>query len=194
VTVHACVHHAAVLQGKVSYNEALEIEAFFTSHKPQALCISYRALEFSRLRSPDRAAVTLGMMLQLMSLALTDEQSVFKSKEGVWVPRTLPPGAHALMLSKTDSLRTLFEPIFSYCKQTVHVTHIGRKGYAHEQQFLVPYKAALFPDPEQPAEKCSNVQLEAVAEIIDEWTELDRCHLMTEFVAPSLLRAARMQQ
>jgi hypothetical protein len=88
----------------------------------------------------------------------------------------------------------LFDPIFSYCSQSLHVTYIGRKRYDHEQQFLVPYKAALFPDPEQPAEKCSKVQLEAVAAIIGEWTGVDCLYLMTESVAPRLLKAARMQK
>jgi hypothetical protein len=188
VTVHACVHHAAVPQGKVSYNEALEIDAFFT-HPQRAFPIIYGGLYGSRLMSSDRAAVTLGMLLQLMSLALKDEQSVFKSKEGVWVPRTLPPRAQALKLSPSLSLRTLFDPILSY--QSLHFTCIGREGYAHERQFLVPYKAALFPDPEQPAEKCSNMQLEAVAAIIGEWTGVDCLYLMTESVAPRLLKAAR---
>jgi hypothetical protein len=88
----------------------------------------------------------------------------------------------------------LFDPIFSYCSQSLHVTYIGRERYDHEQQFLVPYKAALSPDPEQPAEKCSNVQLEAVAAIIDGWTFADCLYLMTESVAPRLLKAARRQQ
>lgn len=175
VTVHACVHHAAVPQGKVSYNEALEIDAFFTNHPERAFQIIYRGLYESRLMSPDRAAVTLGMLLQLMSLALKDEQSVFKSEAGVWVPRALSPCAQALKLSPSTSLRTLFGPIFSYCNQSLHVTCIGRKEYDHERQFLVPYKAALFPDPQQPAEKCSNVQLEAVAAIIDGWTMRIAC-------------------
>jgi hypothetical protein len=192
VTVHACVHHAAVPQGKVSYNEALEIDAFFTNHPERAFRIIYGGLYQSRLMSPDRAAVTLGMLLQLMSLALKDEQSVFKSKEGVWVPRTLPPRAQALKLSSSLSLRTLFDPIHSY--QSLHFADIGRDGYAHERQFLVPYKAALFPDPEQPAEKCSNVQLEAVAAIVGGWTAVDCLYLMTESVAPRLLKAARMQK
>jgi hypothetical protein len=82
VTVHACVHHAAVPQGKVSYSEALEIDAFFTKHPERALCIIREGLSQSRLMSPDREAVTLGMLLQLVSLALKDEQSVFKSKAG----------------------------------------------------------------------------------------------------------------
>jgi hypothetical protein len=193
VTVHACVHHAAVPQGKVSYSEALEIDAFFTKHPERALWIIREGLSQSRLMGPDREAVTLGMLLQLVSLALKDEQSVFKSKAGVWVPRALSPRAQALKLSPSLSLQTLFDPIFSYCSQSLHVTYIGRKRYDHEQQFLVPYKAALFPDPEQPAEKCSNVQLEAVAAIIDGWTFVDCMYLMTESEF-RLLKAARRQQ
>jgi hypothetical protein len=192
VTVHACVHHAAVPQGKVSYNEALEIDAFVTSHPVRALQIIYGGLHESRLMSPDRAAVTLGMLLQLMSLAVKDEQSVFKSKDGVWVPCALPTCAQAPMLPGPLSLRDLFDPILSY--QSLHFTCIVRDDYAHERKFLVPYKAALFPDPEQPAEKCSKVQLEAVAAIIGEWTGVDCLYLMTESVAPRLLKAARMQK
>jgi hypothetical protein len=183
-----------VPQGKVSYNEALEIDAFLTSHPEWAFQIIHEGLSQSRLMSPDRAAVTLGMLLQLMSLALKGEQSVFKSKEGVWVPRALSRHAQALKLSPSKSLRTLFDSIFSYCSQSLHVTYIGRKEYDHERQFLVPYKAALFPDPEQPAEKCSNVQLEAVAAIVDGWTGVDCLYLMTEFVAPRLLKVACMQK
>lgn len=86
--------------------------------------------------SCDHTAVYLGMMLQLISLALPDEQSVFKSKDGVWVPRTLPPRFQALKLSRNLPLQTLFGPILSY--QSLHFACIGREGYAHERQFLVP--------------------------------------------------------
>jgi hypothetical protein len=100
-TACLCVCHAAVPQGFLSNSNACEIETCVSKNPLLALEIINTCLVKSPYHCSDRLAVHLGMLLQLVCLALPDEEEfVFPSYIGIVIPLRLPEPLQGSQLSK----------------------------------------------------------------------------------------------
>jgi hypothetical protein len=181
-------------QGALSNHEGEEIQAFVAKNPEQAFQIIYRQLWDSRLLSCDHVAVRLGTLLRLISVALPDSDDF--QEDRVWLPRRINEFLKQQQRQHPyDSVRDLFMDISD--PHSVHYACSRRSStYSYQQQkdIMRPYRDMLFPDPEQAAEERKKVKPKAVAAVITKWTSDDWLYLVTEGVAPALLKAARSQK